>query len=136
MDWTFEALVIHMDQRFTDLDRRMLDNRDSDAKAVSAALAAAALAVDKAEDNAARWRESANEWRGAMDDRERTFLHREEATIRFDQLSKDIDALASSRDVSSGRASGMRALWATILGASAIGIALWTAVINNANTLP
>jgi hypothetical protein len=50
----------------------------SDAKAVEAALAAAKEAVAIAEQNSQRWRTNANEWRGAMSDRERDFLTRKE----------------------------------------------------------
>lgn len=47
-------------------------------KAVSAALAAADKAVAKAEIGAREWQASANEWRGAMSDRERQFVTRKE----------------------------------------------------------
>jgi hypothetical protein len=47
-------------------------------KAVVAALASSEKAVDKAEVSAERWRNAANEWRGAMGDRERDFLTRKE----------------------------------------------------------
>lgn len=57
----------YFNQRFIDQDR-----------AVSAALAAAKEAVDKAEREGQRWRDNANEWRGAMSDRERNFLTRVE----------------------------------------------------------
>ena len=58
----------------TYVDQRFLDNQ----KAVDAALAAAKEAVDKAEAQDVRWREQANEWRGAFSDRERDFLTRRE----------------------------------------------------------
>lgn len=47
-------------------------------KAIAAALSAAEKAVDKAEADNRKWREAANEWRGAMTDRERDFLTRRE----------------------------------------------------------
>lgn len=43
-------------------------------EAVAAALAAAEKAVAVAEVNAEKWRQNANEWRGAMTDRDRNFL--------------------------------------------------------------
>lgn len=61
------SLKEYVDQRFDDQE-----------KAVQAALASAEKAVDKAERQGERWRESANEWRGAMTDRERDFLSRKE----------------------------------------------------------
>lgn len=47
-------------------------------EAVSAALAAAKEAVSTAEAHAEKWRLAANEWRGAMSDRERQFPTRKE----------------------------------------------------------
>ena len=47
----------------------------SQEKAVSAALAAANAATDKAEKDALRWRENANEWRQSMNDREAKFVN-------------------------------------------------------------
>jgi hypothetical protein len=47
-------------------------------KALSAALASAEKAVLKKEEEVERWRSNANEWRGAMSDRERDFLTRKE----------------------------------------------------------
>jgi len=47
-------------------------------KALSAALASAEKAVLKKEEEVERWRNNANEWRGAMNDRERDFLTRKE----------------------------------------------------------
>jgi hypothetical protein len=61
------TLKEYVDQRF--------DGQD---KAVRAALEAAEKAVSKAEANAREWQKGANEWRGAMTDRERDFLTRRE----------------------------------------------------------
>lgn len=47
-------------------------------EAVAAALAAAKEAVVTAEVHAEKWRLAANEWRGAMNDRERQFPTRKE----------------------------------------------------------
>lgn len=52
--------------------------READKVAISAALAAAKEAVLKKEEEVERWRANANEWRGAMNDRERDFLTRRE----------------------------------------------------------
>lgn len=46
--------------------------------ATKAALDSAQTAVNKAEAENRKWRDSANEWRGAMSDRERDFLTRKE----------------------------------------------------------
>jgi hypothetical protein len=54
------------------------DLRTADQLAIAAALASAEKAVGVAETNAEKWRDSANEWRSAMNDRERQFLTRKE----------------------------------------------------------
>lgn len=54
---------------------RILEEKD---KALSAALASAEKAVLKKEEEVECWRANANEWRGAMSDRERDFLTRKE----------------------------------------------------------
>lgn len=57
--------------------------RDADREAVRTALASAKEAVAVAESNAEKWRDNANEWRGAMTDRERDFLRRSEVRAFF-----------------------------------------------------
>lgn len=54
---------------------KILDEKD---KAINIALAAAKEAVGVAENNAEKWRANANEWRGAMSDREKNFVTRKE----------------------------------------------------------
>lgn len=60
-------LKVYVDKRFEESE-----------KAIQAALAAAEKAVNKAETNGEKWRDNANEWRGAMGDRERDFMTRKE----------------------------------------------------------
>lgn len=68
----------YIDTRFKDfgdaVDRRFNDQDTS----TKTALASAEKAVDKAEASSEKWRQNANEWRGAMSDRERDFLSRKE----------------------------------------------------------
>lgn len=68
--WTLTSLRALCDER----DRRYGELAAAQAKAVDAALAAAKEAVAVAEANSEKWRANANEWRNAMDDRERDFL--------------------------------------------------------------
>lgn len=56
----------------------MLSEKD---KAINIALAAAKEAVGVAERNAEKWRDQANEWRGAMSDREKNFITRREVWL-------------------------------------------------------
>lgn len=64
--WTIETLKEHFEKILAEKD-----------KAINIALAAAKEAVGVAEKNAEKWRDSANEWRGAMNDREKKFLSAE-----------------------------------------------------------
>ena len=68
----------YVDRRFDESEKAVKAALQSASKAVDAALVSAEKAVDKAETSAERWRNSANEWRGAMSDRERDFLTRRE----------------------------------------------------------
>jgi hypothetical protein len=72
------SLKEYVDQRFQDQEKAVLAALASADKQVSAALMSAEKAVDRAEINAERWRNNANEWRGALSDRERDYLSRRE----------------------------------------------------------
>jgi hypothetical protein len=85
-DWTIPALKQHFEAL-----------RVADAAAIAAALAAAEKAVNVAEVNAERWRNSANEWRAAMDDRERRFAQRDAVSTDVTNLQKQLDELKPSR---------------------------------------
>lgn len=70
LKYMIEAQRELMDER----DLRYSQLSDEREKAVRAALAAAEKAVAVAQNNAERWQANANEWREAMNDRERNFL--------------------------------------------------------------
>lgn len=57
---------------------KILEEKD---KAINIALAAAKEAVTVAEKNAEKWRNQANEWRAAMNDREKNFITRREVWL-------------------------------------------------------
>jgi mevalonate kinase len=68
---------------------------EAQAKAVAAALEAADKAVTKAEQNAEKWRENANEWRGAMSDRDRELPSRREVETLIRGLVDKFETLAA-----------------------------------------
>lgn len=72
------SLKEYIDRRFDEQEKAVQAALAAADKSVLAALTSAEKAVDKAEQSAERWRNSANEWRGAMSDRERDFLTRRE----------------------------------------------------------
>jgi len=63
----FEALLAEQDKRY---EQRFLAQQE----AMDAAFASSEKAIAVAEANSEKWRANANEWRKAMDDRERNFL--------------------------------------------------------------
>src|ERR1700687_2306098 len=65
-------------------------------KAVVAALQASDKAVTKAEATAEKWRENANEWRGAMHDRDRLLMPRQEVENQYRNLDVRLNDLATS----------------------------------------
>lgn len=82
-------------------------------KAVNAALAAQEKAVSLAEANSALWRASANEWRGAMTDREGQFVKTAELMSANAQIKEIKESLASTQ----GRGQGRGDMWGYVIGA-------------------
>lgn len=116
--------VAHLRELIDERDRQYAQRFEAQALAVSAALAAqekfaaaqaasAKEAIEKAEMNTDAWKASANEWRGAMGDRERNFVHRSEK----EALEKELAALTSRLDRIDGRSGGLNAGWGYLLGA-------------------
>lgn len=68
--WTPETLKALMDER----DRRYAEVSAAKELAVRTAMEASEKAIRKEEENSEKWRVNANEWRAAMNDRERNFL--------------------------------------------------------------
>lgn len=85
-------------------------------KAVQAALAAADKAVAKAEEGATAWRVSANEWRGAMSDRERTFITRTEYDQGMKAMTEKVEMLRQFADVATGQQHGRSDMAGWIVG--------------------
>ena len=105
-----------MDER----DRRYGERFDAQALAVAAALTAAKEAVQVGETNAQRWRESANEWRGAMSDRESSFLSRLEYNAEHKALENKVNSLQARVDKSEGQSRGLSKVGATAVGTASI----------------
>jgi len=69
-----KAEVLGLNRLLIEVDKRNAQQFAAQEKAVGAALAAAEKAVAVAERNAEKWRDNANEWRGAMTDKDRNFV--------------------------------------------------------------
>ena len=96
---------------------------DAKEKAISAALAAAEKAVTVAEINSQKWRENANEWRQAMDDREAQFVKADNFGTTVANIEKDIKELKGRIDIHDGKGAGVNQIWLIIVAAvSTVGI--------------
>lgn len=104
-EWTVENLKEYIE--------KMMVERD---KAINIALAAAKEAVAVAEANADKWRMNANEWRGAMNDREKTFLPRSEFETYRDSTQTALGLEKTRADKDEGKGVGLSSTWAYILG--------------------
>lgn len=105
-EWTMETLKEHFEKILAEKD-----------KAINIALAAAKEAVGVAEKNAEKWRDQANEWRGAMTDREKNFMPRAEFIQYKDASEKAILAEKGRGDNNEGKQAGIRQFIGWIIAA-------------------
>jgi len=89
-------------------------------KAINIALAAAKEAVAVAETNAEKWRSNANEWRGAMSDREKTFVTKIEFETYKEATEKAMMIEKTRSDKIEGKKSGMIDFLGWVIAAIAI----------------
>ncbi len=115
------SLREYVDTRFEAQEKAVAAALAAAEKAVNAALAAQEKAVSLAEGNAEKWRSSANEWRGAMDDREGNFVKVGEYNLALAQIKEIKETLATA----AGRGQGWASGWQLLLGLAALtGVAL------------
>jgi dGTP triphosphohydrolase len=93
-------------------------------KAVTAALAASDKAINKAEVNAEKWRESANEWRGAMSDRDRELPSRREVETEFSAMRSELKTLSTYMSMNKGGSALVDRAWATVATVAAVVMAI------------
>ena len=99
-------------------------------KAVAAALASADKANDKSQADAENWRAQANEWRGAMSDRDRELPSRREVDAARAGLDDRIRRLEDAAKASAGRSQGINASAGVVVGAiAAMGTVIATVVV-------
>jgi hypothetical protein len=122
--WTVDTLSAHFQSLLNQYDRRYTERFDAQEKAVLAALASAEKAVAAALASAERasgvlevqskeWRAAANEWRGAMADRERDYPTRTEVLsiekgllVKLDSTIDRLDKLERRIDLRQGHVEG------------------------------
>src|SRR3990172_10968082 len=101
--------------------REILIERD---KAVAVAMSAAKEAVGIAEKNAEKWRDNANEWRGAMNDKDMQFALKTEVVSLKDNIENSLagvrmqlDDIKTQLNIIAGRKQGISDGWGWLAGA-------------------
>ena len=84
-------------------------------------------AIKIAEDNAEKWRASANEWRGAMNDRERQFLTKEE----FNEYRRTMDKLLMVEKERADKLEGKHSGISQFIGWILAGVTILAFILNN-----
>lgn len=111
-DTTLGLQVAHLrellDVRFSASQRAIEVGLDAQSKAVAAALAASDRAVTKAELASEKRFEGVNEFRAALDDRQRTLMPRMEAQVLIDGLSQRLLALEKRMEALYAERAGVR----------------------------
>lgn len=126
--WTLDTLCAHItsiihrvEAHFEAViegnDKRYGERFDAQEKATVAALAAAEKATTKAEDAASKRAEVQNEWRGAMNDRERNLMPRLEQEGINKSLAERLSLLENGRFMQVGQGAGTQAGWMWAVGA-------------------
>lgn len=100
----------YVDSMFAEREKAVEAALAAQEKAVTAALEASDKAISKAEANAEKWRENANEWRGAMSDRDRELPSRREVETALQGVSDRTSVLERQVARAYGVAAGAIAL--------------------------
>lgn len=112
MKWTIETLKEHFEQRFADND-----------KALTTALQAAREEARKLASELKQYKAEANEWRGAMKDKDTTYartteMERIETDVKKLQLwEAKLSGMATQQDVNVARKESNNAKWFGIISA-------------------
>ncbi len=113
-------VTVIMDER----DRRYEQRFLAQEAAVSAAFKAADNALAKVDAATVRDKIAANEWRDAMNDREKNFIGRPEFSAELQAIKAKIETLAGTRGA------GLNAAWGYFLGAVGVLVAIAAVVVD------
>lgn len=125
----------YVDALLSQLDKRIEQRFLAQEKAIAAALASSDKAQAVSDYNAENWRASANEWRGAMSDRDRELPSRREvetAVTGLDDRLRMLEDLAKSQQ---GKSAGIGLSTSVIVGAIAVMTSVIGVVVVLANVL-
>jgi len=140
------TLIAERDRRYTEqmahlgemfaagLDRLQIQI-DAAKTATDMALNAAERAVAKAETASEKRFDSVNEFRQTLADQQINLMPRLEATALFKSLGDKVDLLTTSRDKFIGRDNGISALWAALVGAAGIVLAVLALILTTTDRM-
>ena len=97
-------------------DKRYAQQAEAQKEAINAALAAADRAVAKAEAATEKRFESVNEFRGTLDNQQRTLIPRSEVNVMIRGLEDKIDNLTKIIDAQTAERAGIKGGWGYAVG--------------------
>lgn len=105
-DWTLSALKEHFERIIADqqthFEQRLLDRQKYFDQIIMDREEAVKVALEQTKE----WQRASNEWRGAMTDRERNFITRNEFEQSRVSMNEKIDTLKEFRSETQGRSGG------------------------------
>jgi hypothetical protein len=119
----------HFEDILCEIDKRYEQRFCAQEQAVKAALNSAQMAVDKAEVNVKAWQAASNEWRGAMTDKEKLQVSRNEWALTHSNLEKRVNELESYKDTMTGKADQASVSKANLFAGIAVGISILSFII-------
>jgi hypothetical protein len=129
----------YVDMLFAEKEKALQAALLAQEKAVNAALLSSDKAIDKAEANAEKWRASANEWRGAMSDRDRELPSRREVDAATEALAERLRLaevrLENFQSTEQGRRAGVDLSAGVVVGVITVAVIVISAVVAVANAL-
>lgn len=125
----------YVDAMLGEVDKRNEQRFQAQEKAMGAALAAADKATAIQESNAEKWRASANEWRGAMSDRDRELPSRREVDAAVTALDGRLRLLEDLAKAAQGRNEGIGLSTGVMVGAITLAATVIGIVVVLANVL-
>lgn len=112
------SLLTHVNQRFEDFDRRLIDARTADAARVQLALTAAKEAVDKAEQANEKRLVLLNEFRNQAAEESRKYVPRETYDLAISQYNARFTVIEQAGATLQGRAIAFAGFGALVSGAA------------------
>ena len=91
--WTVDTLHAHIQTIINDRDKLWLTILDEREKRHEQRFIAAQKAVDVAQADAEKWRDNANEWRAAMNDKDKTYATKEYVDAKFKSIKENLVAI-------------------------------------------